>query len=121
MIEIDVIRRRPDDPEPVKAVAHREWNDPADHRVPGELLRRFQRDVSGRNIEVEDAGENELDRAALGTDDEIDHLRVATESFADLSVDNHHEADGADTEGEQQNVEQRPERPRSQIAPRKLQ
>ena len=66
-------------------------------------------------------GQDQLDRAALGADDEVDALGVAIETVADLSIDDQDEPDGADAQREQQHVEQRAERTRAQVAPGQLQ
>ncbi len=119
-VEPHVVLSRADDPKAAKAVAQRERDHVADQRIRGELLRCPDRDVAGRRVQVKDPGEDQLHRAALRPDHEIDAPRVAVEAVADLSIHDQHESDGCDAERQQQDVEQRAERPRAQIAPREL-
>jgi hypothetical protein len=69
---------------------------------------------------VVDPREDQLHRAPLRTDHEIDAARVAVEARADLVVHNPHESDRPDAQHEQQHVEQRAQRPRAQVAPGQL-
>src|SRR5437773_1424579 len=120
VIQIDVIGRGADDPEAAETVGDRQWNHAPDQRISGQFLRRGPRDVAGRHIEMEDAGEHELDRTALGADHEIDVFRIAREAVGDLAIDDQHEADRPDAQSEEQHIEERAERPRTQVTPGEL-
>ena len=121
VIEIDVIGGRADDPEAAEVVAQRLRNHASDQGILGKLLRGLERDVAGRRVEMEDAGENQLDRAPFGADDEIDVLRVSVETAGDLAVYDHDEPDRAHPERKEQDVQQRAERTRPQVTPGELQ
>jgi hypothetical protein len=77
--------------------------------------------LPGWRVEMIDAREDQLDRAALGPDHKVNALRVTVETVADLSIDDPHEPDRAHAQREQQHVEERTQRARAQIAPRQLQ
>src|SRR5262245_50827037 len=81
-IESEIVGDRADNAKALDAVAERKGNHAPDEPVLRQRLRRGERDVPRRRIEMEDSGENQLDRAALGADDEIDAFRIAGEALA---------------------------------------
>jgi len=117
-VMLDQLRLRPDNPCAPEAVAERERNRFGDERVRAELRDRRERDVSGRNVDVIDAAQDELQRAPLGADHEIDALRVARHAFGELLREQHRQRDNAETECEQQHDQRRRERPPSSVRDR---
>ena len=86
-------------------------------RVCGQRPHRLERDVARRRVQVIDAGKHQLHGAALRADDEIDAASVALEALADLSIHDPDEPDRSHAERQQQDVEERAERLRAEIAP----
>src|SRR5687767_4316144 len=113
-----IIFLRADDAVALPAVAERERHGLTDHAVLLERARRGERDVAGRRVEVIDAREHELHRAALRADDEIDAARVALHALLELAHDEDEKHDRRDAEREQDEAERGVERPRAQIARR---
>ena len=88
------------------AVAERNGNDFADQRIAAKPFDFLERDVSRRHVDVVDAGEHELQRTALGADDEIDRRGVALEALVERSGEQQQQRDRGDTERKEQQVEQ---------------
>ena len=60
------------DTKAAKRVAQREWHDGFDHRMSDEFFRARQWNISRRHIDLINAGEYELQRAAFGAHHHID-------------------------------------------------
>ena len=88
------------------AVAERNGNDFADQRIAAKPFDFLERDVSRRHVDVVDAGEHELQRTALGADDEIDRRGVALEALVERSGEQQQQRDRGDTERKEQQVQQ---------------
>ena len=103
-----------DDAESPVAVAERHRNHLAHERTARELLHGGERHVPRRHVGVIDAGQHELQRAALGADDEIDPGGLAHEPLFELARQQDHERDRSHAERQQRDVERR----RQRTAPR---
>ena len=99
-----------DDAESPEAVAERQRNHLAHQRTARELLDGGERHVPRRHVGVIDAGQHELQRAALRADDEVDAGGLAREPLLELARQQDHERDRRHAEREQRDVERRRQR-----------
>ena len=74
-------------------------------------------DVPGGRVDVVDVREDELQRAAFCTEDQVDVVDVALEGGGELALCEHQHADHAHAEGEQHEAEGGRELLRSEVAP----
>ena len=100
-----------------KAVAQTQRYELRYLRVLLQFLHLLQRDIAGRHVDVKDAGQDQLQRAALGPDDQVNSCQVALESVVELLAHQQHEADRRQTQRQQQQVQSSRQRLRQQIAP----
>ena len=107
-----------DDPEALEIVAQRQRHDPGHTGIGAKAIQLAERDVSGRHVNMIDARQHQLQRRALGTDDQIDPARVALEPLAGLlgKLQQQHQRRYRNTE--QQRVERHAERPVAHIGKR---
>ena len=102
-----------------ETVAERHWYDRLDHARLGQGSGIGDADVAGRNIDVENARQDELQGAALGAHHHVDAARVAHQVILELLREQQQQRDGADAKRQQGQIERRVERPPAQIGQRK--
>ena len=71
-VEREVTRLRADDAKAAKRITERQRHDGFDHRMGLEFFRVGEWNISGRHVDLVNAREDELQRAALGADDHVD-------------------------------------------------
>jgi hypothetical protein len=116
-IQRDIVVRRADDAKTAETVAERQRDDLLHHAVCGELAGFGERNVPRRRIQVVDAGEDQLHRTALRADHQVDPLCVAQQALFHLRREQQNQADRADAEGKQHDVQRSVQWPRPGIAP----
>ena len=89
-----------DDAKASETVAERERDRRGDQRVPGPALGLGERDVPGREIDMIDAGQDQLQRAALGADHQVEAAGVPGQAVLKLGAEQEQQDDHADAERE---------------------
>ena len=84
-VVFDECRFGTDDAEAAKAVAERQWYDLLNQRIGAQCGDRRQRNIARWHIDVIHAREHELQRTALGADDEIDARGIAREPILEFA------------------------------------
>ena len=89
----DKIRLRPDNAKSTETVAQCQRYHLRDQRIPAQCVDRVQRNVSRRNIRVIDARQNNLQRTALGADDQVDAGGVTGQARFEFARDEQRQRD----------------------------
>jgi hypothetical protein len=110
-----VIVRRADDAKTAVIVLDDERHRELHFRTRRDLLRLTPGERPRRHVELVDAREDDLERAAFRADGEIDAARVDVHPLLELGGGQHEQRDRRDAEREQHDVEQRREVARAQI------
>ena len=103
--------------EALKTVAQTDGDDFGHQGIFGQRLDGCPIDIARRHVQVQHTGQNQLHRAALGTHDHVDTGQVAVKSALQMVRDQQQKANRSQAKGQQEDVEQRPHRPRPQVAP----
>jgi len=74
-------------PEAMKIVAERQWDGSLHQRVFFQLLGLGKRDVTIGHVYMKHAGEDQLNRAAFGTDYQINTFEITLKTLLDLLTD----------------------------------
>ena len=87
LVEGEVRRRSTHNAKALKVVAQANGHHAGHHRVRLQRLDGLQRHVTGRHIQVKNAGQNELHRAAFGAHHHINPRQIALERLTQLVAD----------------------------------
>ena len=104
-----------DDAKARQTVAQRQRNGFRDKRVLRPALGLGKRDVPRRKIDVIDAGQDELQGAALAADHQVDAAGVPGEAVLELRTEEQQQHDHGDTERQQRQIERGVERPGANV------
>ena len=99
-----------------KTVAQAQGNQLSHLRVLSQFTHVCQRYVSRWRIQVKHAGQNQLQRTALGAHHHVDTRQVALKCPVNLALDQQYQCDGSQPQGQQQQIERCRQRPRPQVA-----
>jgi hypothetical protein len=72
-------------------IAQCQWNDCFDKSVPGDSVSLPQRNVTSREIDMENIAENKLHRTSLCPDDKVDTSRVIIHLLLQLVTEQKHD------------------------------
>ena len=93
-----------------EAIAHCDGDDIANQRIGTELGDLRERDVSRRDVDVENAGENQLQRTSLRAYHQIDARRIPFQAFVEGGGKQQQKRDRRYAQHQQRQVEQGRER-----------
>ena len=104
-----------DDAKAGEAVAERQRNRFRDKRVLRPAFGLGERNVPRRKIDVIDAGQDELQGAALAADHQVDAAGVPGEAVLELRTEEQQQDDHGNTERQQRQIERGVERPGANV------
>ncbi|MDR6153404.1 hypothetical protein QF021_001493 [Acidovorax delafieldii] len=113
-----VIGRGAHDAVALIAVAQAQRDDLRHQRVLLQSLHFLQGDVASGYINMENARQDELQRAALGAHYQVDAAQITLKRLVELRGDQQHQGDGGQAERQHQQVQHRGQRAGPQVAPR---
>jgi hypothetical protein len=99
-----------DDAKARDVIAHGHGDRAFDHRMLAPAGNLGQGNVPGRKIDLVDAGQDQLQRTALGADHQVEAARIPQKTLLELSAEQQQQYDRADPERQENEIERGIER-----------